>query len=177
MGMELNQGSSSYYGILGVSIDSSDEQIRRAYRNLAMQWHPDKWMKNPSLLGKAKSKFQQIQEAYSVLSDQRKRSMYDVGLYHHQDEDDEGFADFMQEMSSLMKNVKKQGRNYSLGEIQNMFWDMAQSFNQSASSCFDDNGFWSKEIFTLNDDSRSSKRARVNTNLFSSIGTQETKCV
>ncbi|KAD4983087.1 hypothetical protein E3N88_19758 [Mikania micrantha] len=158
MGMELNQGSPSYYGILGVSIDSSDEQIRRAYRNLAMQWHPDKWMKNPSLLGKAKSKFQQIQEAYSVLSDQRKRSMYDVGLYHHQDEDDEG-------------------RNYSLGEIQNMFWDMAQSFNQSASSCFDDNGFWSKEIFTLNDDSRSSKRARVNTNLFSSIGMQETKCV
>ncbi|KAK9051058.1 hypothetical protein SSX86_027684 [Deinandra increscens subsp. villosa] len=175
--MESDQGSSpSYYSILGVSVDSSDEQIRRAYRKLAMQWHPDKWTKNPSLLGKAKSKFQQIQEAYSVLSDQRKRSMYDVGLYDPQDEEDEDFADFMQEMSSLMKNVKKEERTYSFGEIQTMFWEMAQSFNQSASSCVDDDGIWSEEMFTLNDDSRRSKRARANTNPFSSMGVQEAKC-
>ncbi|KAI7745226.1 hypothetical protein M8C21_029914 [Ambrosia artemisiifolia] len=168
----------SYYGVLGVSVDSSDEQIKHAYRKLAMQWHPDKWVMNPSLLGKAKNKFQQIQEAYSVLSDQRKRSMYDVGLYDPQEEEeDEGFADFMQEMSSLMKNVKKEEKKYSLGEIQSMFWEMAQSFNQSASSCFDDDGIWSQDVFGFNDESRSSKRARADTNPLSSIGVQDAKCV
>ncbi|MFS8028745.1 putative DnaJ domain, Chaperone J-domain superfamily [Helianthus anomalus] len=179
--MESNQGSTtSYYGILGVSVDSTNEQIKRAYRKLAMQWHPDKWVKNPSVLGKAKTKFQQIQEAYEVLSDQRKRSMYDVGFYNHQDEEDEGFADFMQEMSSLMKNAKKEEKKYSLGEIQSMFWEMAQSFNQTASSCFDDDGIWSQDMFDLNDlndESRSSKRARANTNPLSGIGVQEAKCV
>ncbi|XP_076951197.1 uncharacterized protein LOC143624419 [Bidens hawaiensis] len=98
----------SYYNILGVSVDSSDEEIRRAYRKLAMQWHPDKWTTNPSFLGKTKRKFQQIQEAYSVLSDPKKRSIYDVGMYDPQEEVDEGFADFMQEMSSLMKDVKRE---------------------------------------------------------------------
>ncbi|KAI3744400.1 hypothetical protein L1987_57480 [Smallanthus sonchifolius] len=153
--MESNQPSPSYYSILGLSVDSSGEQIRRAYRKLAMQWHPDRWTKNPEVLGKAKCKFQQIQEAYSVLSDQRKRSMYDVGLFDPQGEEDEGFADFMQEMSSLMKNAKKEEKKYSLGEIQTMFWEMAQSFNQSASSCFDDDGIWSQKVFNWNDGSRS----------------------
>ncbi|KAD7116588.1 hypothetical protein E3N88_03856 [Mikania micrantha] len=168
----------SYYSILGVSIDSSGEEIRRAYRKLAMQWHPDKWTKNPSFLGKAKRKFQQIQEAYSVLSDQKKRSIYDVGMYDPYEEEDEGFADFMQEMSSLMKNVKKEEKIYSFCEIQNMFWEMAKSFNYPASSCFDEDGLWSQGMFTLNDDDpRSSKRARANTNPLSGMGMQETKCV
>ncbi|KAI3818260.1 hypothetical protein L1987_12063 [Smallanthus sonchifolius] len=173
--MESNQGYPSYYSILGVSIDSSDEEIRRAYRKLAMQWHPDKWTKNQSMLGKSKRKFQQIQEAYSVLSDRKKRSIYDVGLYDPQEEEDEGFADFMQEMSSLMKDVKREEKIYSLGEIQSMFWEMARSFNYST-SCFGDDGLWSQEMFTLNDGPRSSKRARANSNpLSAGMGMQETK--
>ncbi|XP_076902439.1 uncharacterized protein LOC143557195 isoform X2 [Bidens hawaiensis] len=173
--MELNQKSpSSYYSVPGVSVDSSYEQIRRAYRKLAMRWHPDKWTKNPSVMGKAKTKFQQIQEAYSVLSDNKKRSMYDVGLFDLQDEQDEGFADFMQEMTSLMKNAKKEEKQYSLGEIQNMFWEKAQSFNQTTSSCFSDDGIWSQEmLFGSNDNSRSSKRARASTNPLSSMGMHE----
>ncbi|MFS7953518.1 putative DnaJ domain, Chaperone J-domain superfamily [Helianthus anomalus] len=39
--------------------------FRRAYRRLAMQWHPDKWTMNPEFLGNDKQKFQQIQVAYS----------------------------------------------------------------------------------------------------------------
>ncbi|KAM0003274.1 putative DnaJ domain, Chaperone J-domain superfamily [Helianthus debilis subsp. tardiflorus] len=106
---QLNQAHPSYYDVLGVSVESSDEDIRRAYRKLAMQWHPDKWTTNPEFLGNAKRKFQQIQEAYSVLSDRKKRSVSDVGLYDPlEEEEDEGFTDFMQEMSSLMKNVKKE---------------------------------------------------------------------
>ncbi|KAK1412039.1 hypothetical protein QVD17_32991 [Tagetes erecta] len=173
--MESNQ---SYYNILGVSIDSSDDEIRRAYRKLAMQWHPDKWVKNPTVLGEAKRKFQQIQEAYSVLSDEKKRAIYDVGLYDcYDDDDDEGFVDFMQEMSSLMKNDKKEEKVYSLGEIQNMFWEMAKSFNYSSSSCFNDDAFWSQDMFTMNDDPRSSKRARPNVNPLFDMGMQQTKCV
>lgn len=63
--MEYCKEGSSYYNVLGVSSDSNVEEIKRAYRKLAMQWHPDRWTNTPSLLGEAKHKFQQIQEAYS----------------------------------------------------------------------------------------------------------------
>lgn len=123
------RGSASYYSILGVPTNASDEEIRRAYRKLAMQWHPDKWTRRPSLLGEAKRKFQEIQEAYSVLSDQRRRIMYDAGLYNPaEEEEDEGFADFLQEMASLVDNVRKEDKVYSLEELQTAFWEMAQSF-------------------------------------------------
>lgn len=55
----------TYYEILGVAVDSSAEQIRRAYHKLAMRWHPDRWTKDPFRSGEAKRRFQQIQEAYS----------------------------------------------------------------------------------------------------------------
>lgn len=87
--MESGQGTQSYYSVLGVSSGSPIDEIRRAYRKLAMKWHPDKWTKSPSLLGEAKRKFQKIQEAYSVLSDERKRTMYDAGLYDPDEEEDE----------------------------------------------------------------------------------------
>lgn len=85
----MEKGLESYYSILGVNSECSGEEIRRAYRKLAMQWHPDRWTRNPCLLGEAKRRFQQIQEAYSVLSDQRKRTMYDAGLYDPDDDQDE----------------------------------------------------------------------------------------
>ncbi|KAL3501867.1 hypothetical protein ACH5RR_036316 [Cinchona calisaya] len=129
---EYRKGSVSYYNILGVPTNSSDEEIKRAYRKLAMQWHPDKWTRTPSLLGEAKRKFQQIQEAYSVLSDRRKRIMYDSGLYNSDEEEDEGFADFLQEMASLVENVRNENKVYSLEELQTMFWEMAKSFETPA---------------------------------------------
>lgn len=124
MEMECRKG---YYGVLGVNFCSSDDEIRRAYRRLAMQWHPDKWSRTPSLLGQAKQKFQQIQEAYSVLSDRTKRTLYDAGLYDEEDEV-EGFTDFLQEMVSLVHDVRKEEKTYSFEELQSMFWDMAQGY-------------------------------------------------
>ncbi|KAK3441563.1 hypothetical protein EUGRSUZ_B02081 [Eucalyptus grandis] len=97
---------SCYYAVLGIRRDASSSDIKSAYRKLAMKWHPDKWAGNPQVAGEAKRRFQQIQEAYSVLSDQSKRSMYDAGLYDPLDEEDEDFCDFMQEMISMMNNIK-----------------------------------------------------------------------
>lgn len=125
----------SYYGVLGVRMDSSVEEIRRAYRKLAMQWHPDRWTRTPSLLGEAKQRFQQIQEAYSVLSDQRKRTLYDAGLYDPDDEEDEGFSDFVQEMVTLMDQTRREEKSYSLEELQSMLLEMAQGFESPTWFC------------------------------------------
>ena len=62
-----------YYKILGVERKASADDIRKAYRKLAMQHHPDK---NPGDK-KAEDKFKEINEAYQVLSDDQKRSRYD----------------------------------------------------------------------------------------------------
>lgn len=62
-----------YYKILGVDRKASEEDIRKAYRNLAKQYHPDY---NPENKG-AEERFKEINEAYEVLSDPKKRAHYD----------------------------------------------------------------------------------------------------
>jgi len=62
-----------YYQVLGVSRGASTEEIRKAYRKLAMQYHPDR---NPDDKG-AEERFKEINEAYQVLSDPQKRAHYD----------------------------------------------------------------------------------------------------
>ncbi len=62
-----------YYKILGVERKASTDDIRKAYRKLAMQFHPDK---NPGDK-KSEDKFKEINEAYQVLSDDKKRARYD----------------------------------------------------------------------------------------------------
>jgi len=63
-----------YYHILGVSRNASDEQLKKAYRKLAMQYHPDR---NPDKEKWANEKFKEINEAYAVLGDPQKRKQYD----------------------------------------------------------------------------------------------------
>jgi curved DNA-binding protein len=62
-----------YYKILGVARDASESEIRKAYRKLALQFHPDK---NPGSK-QAEERFKEINEAYQVLSDAKKRAHYD----------------------------------------------------------------------------------------------------
>jgi DnaJ-class molecular chaperone len=62
-----------YYEVLGVSRDASDSDIKKAYRKLARQYHPDR---NPGDK-QAETRFKEVQEAYEVLNDKTKRTQYD----------------------------------------------------------------------------------------------------
>jgi curved DNA-binding protein len=64
---------SDYYKVLGVNKSASDEEIKKAYRKLAMKYHPDKNKGDKS----SEEKFKQLSEAYAVLSDKEKRHQYD----------------------------------------------------------------------------------------------------
>ena len=63
----------NYYSVLGVSEDAEAEAIKKAYRKLAQQYHPDRNPDKPN----AEERFKEVQEAYSVLSDAKKRKEYD----------------------------------------------------------------------------------------------------
>src|SRR5713101_6164118 len=63
-----------YYEVLGVSRGATGEELKRAYRKLALQFHPDRNPNDPQ----AEARFKEINEAYEVLSDQSKRQRYDT---------------------------------------------------------------------------------------------------
>jgi curved DNA-binding protein len=87
-----------YYNILGISKTASDAEIKKAYRKLAMKYHPDKNKGDKAL----EDKFKKISEAYAVLSDPEKRKQYDTY----------GSADFQQRYSQ--EDIFK---NFDLGDI------------------------------------------------------------
>ena len=62
-----------YYEVLGVGRSASDQEIKSAYRKLAVKYHPDKNQGDSA----AEEKFKEAAEAYSILSDQQKRAHYD----------------------------------------------------------------------------------------------------
>lgn len=80
-------GKRDYYEVLGVSKTASDEAIKKAFRRLARKYHPDS---NPGDK-KAETRFKEVNEAYGVLSDPKKRQIYDqVGMAAFQEGADAG---------------------------------------------------------------------------------------
>lgn len=73
MGYNVFMAKRDYYEVLGVSKDASDDEIKKAYRKLAIKYHPDK---NPGDK-EAEAKFKEVNEAHDVLSDKQKRARYD----------------------------------------------------------------------------------------------------
>jgi len=68
-----------YYKILGVERSTASPAIRKAYRKLALEWHPDKHMESEESQQVAAKKYVEICEAYEVLNDDEKRAKYDRG--------------------------------------------------------------------------------------------------
>lgn len=65
-----------YYKILGVDKSASDDEVKKAYRKLAKEWHPDRHKGNDK--DSARKKFKEINEAYQILGDNEKRKQYDT---------------------------------------------------------------------------------------------------
>ncbi|HZT72836.1 MAG TPA: molecular chaperone DnaJ [Terriglobales bacterium] len=96
--MATMAGKRDYYEVLGVGRDADEQQIKSAYRRLALQYHPDRNREDPA----AEEKFKEASEAYSVLCDPQKRAQYDrfghagvgTGTGNGGDFDPSLFADF-----------------------------------------------------------------------------------
>ncbi|KAF8730191.1 hypothetical protein HU200_017164 [Digitaria exilis] len=154
-GDAAGEAGSDLYAVLGLKKECSDAELKVAYRKLAMvrnwilgsaflssaaaaacrpwfrnliRWHPDKCSSSNSVkhMEEAKEKFQEIQSAYSVLSDANKRFLYDVGVYNDEDDEDSGMGDFIGEMAQMMSQARPT-RQESFEELQQLFVDMFQS--------------------------------------------------
>lgn len=67
-------GGKDFYNILGLQRNANESEIKKAYRKLAMKWHPDKNQENKDY---AEKKFKAVSEAYEILSDPKKKEIYD----------------------------------------------------------------------------------------------------
>ncbi|XP_008803406.2 dnaJ homolog subfamily B member 3-like [Phoenix dactylifera] len=117
-----------FYAVLGLNKECSDAELRDAYKKLAMRWHPDKCSAsgNSKCVEEAKEKFQEIQEAYTVLSDSNKRFLYDVGVYDS-DDDHNGMGEFLGEMAQMMSQTKPNDKDHeTFEELQQLFVEMFQ---------------------------------------------------
>jgi molecular chaperone DnaJ len=102
---------SDFYDVLGVPRNASDDDIKKAYRKLAMKYHPDRNQGNPE----AEVRFKEVKEAYEILSDSGKRSAYDQ--YGHAGVDPnmrgggpDGFGSFADAFGDIFGDIFGQGR-------------------------------------------------------------------
>ena len=120
-----------YYEILGINKSSSLDEIKKAYRNLAMQHHPDRVPQEKKK--EAEEKFKEISEAYAVLSDTQKRALYDQ--YGHSGIDQKyAYEDIFKgaDFGSIFGNMKDSG--FGGGIFEEIFGDLGFDISGSAGS-------------------------------------------
>lgn len=126
-----------YYDILNVDRTASDEEIKKSYRTIAMQCHPDR---NPGNK-KAEEQFKEAAEAYEVLSDKQKREIYDhyghEGLNSTGFQGFRGFDDIFSHFSSIFEDTfgygNARGRSRSSGSAgSDLRYDLKISFMDAA---------------------------------------------
>ena len=94
--------SNNYYDILGISKGANDKEIKKAYKKMAVKWHPDKHQE-PKKKEEAEKKFKEISNAYTVLGDENKRREYDMfGTVQGEGDDMNIRSDIMEQ---LFKNL------------------------------------------------------------------------
>jgi DnaJ-class molecular chaperone len=86
--LEKNARKKDYYKILEIDKSANEAEIKKAYRKLALKWHPDKNNESEEHHKMAEKMFKDVNEAYSLLSDPKKKQMIDQGM----NPDDPGFG-------------------------------------------------------------------------------------
>ncbi|CAF3725527.1 unnamed protein product [Rotaria magnacalcarata] len=114
-----------YYEILGVKQDATDKEIKRRFRELALQYHPDK-NKDPN----AEDKFRSIAEAYDILSDTTKRQQYD--RYGDQSSNSNDYSPFHFNMNDFFQHFDSESSHFHHADHNH--------FGFNFDSLFDDEG-------------------------------------
>ena len=107
-----------YYEVLGVAKTASAEEIKSAYRKLALKWHPDRWVNGTDAEKKtAEENFKEAAEAYSILSDADKRAKYDqFGFAAEQMGGGAGGFDFGgMDINDFLRNIFGGGFGFDFG--------------------------------------------------------------
>ncbi|KHN87520.1 DnaJ -like protein subfamily B member 9 [Toxocara canis] len=122
LAIEICAPHEDYYKILGVAKTASTSDIKKAFRKLALKYHPDR-SKEPN----AEEKFRKVAQAYEVLADEKKRRSYDMGgssfdQQESQFDFDKFFRDFQQSMK-MHKSAHMSAHSKATGGLFEGLWD------------------------------------------------------
>ena len=131
-----------YYKILGIDKKSSQDEIKKSFRKLALKYHPDR---NPTGDRRAEEKFKEINEAYDVLSDAIKRGKYDRVGENWQQYSEHGFDDQVRQRGRTAHQARKDSFDDVFGG-ESGFSDFFKHFFGTESDSF---GGFSQSIFAI----------------------------
>lgn len=119
---------STYYQLLGVSVDSAKGEIKQGFYSLARRFHPDRHMGKPEWAGSLQQLMGAITEAYNVLSDDKKRGSYDkkLALSHSRTEAEETIEDCLKLAASCQRDENFAGAIFWLRKCVNLAPDVAK---------------------------------------------------